>query len=77
MEPATATAMVTAVIGAVGTVLGAWVGGRAQRKPGREQSRLDQAGGLPADSLIDPGTHVLVIEAVTATDRELLPDDHQ
>jgi len=70
-------AIVTAVIGAVGTVLGAWVGGRAQRQLGREQSRPGFADGRAIGSRIDQGTRVQVIEAGAVTGRELLPDDHR
>ena len=76
MEPATVVAIGTAVIGAVGTIVGAWVGGRAQRQPRGEQSQAGQAGDLPA-SRIDQGTRVQAIEAGTVTGRELLPDDHR
>jgi hypothetical protein len=77
MEPATVVAIVTAVIGAVGTIVGAWVGGRAPRHPRGEQSSAGQAGDLTASSRIDQGTRVQAIEAGTATGRELLPDDHR
>ena len=39
VEAAIAVAVVTAVIGAGGTVLGAWVQGRAQRRPRRKRPR--------------------------------------
>jgi hypothetical protein len=77
MDPATVLAIVTAVISAVGTIVGAWVAGRAQRQPRRGQSPGGQAGDLPASSRIDQGTRVRVIGAGTATGREILPDDHQ
>jgi len=77
MEPATVVAIVTAVIGAVGTIVGAWVGGRAQRRPRGGESQAGQAGDLPASSRIDQGTRVQAIEAGTVTGRELLPDDHR
>jgi hypothetical protein len=67
MEPATVVAIVTAVIGAVGTIVGAWVGGRAQRQRRGGQSRAGQAGDLPASSRIDQGTRVQAIEVGTVT----------
>jgi hypothetical protein len=48
MEPAM-VAVVTAVIGAVGTVLGAWVGGRSWRRPSQENSRHGDASHLALD----------------------------
>jgi hypothetical protein len=77
MDPATMTAIVTAVIGAVGTVLGAWVGGRAQRQLRRERSRPSPAGDRATGNRIDQGTRVQVTEAGAVTGRELLPDDHR
>jgi hypothetical protein len=77
MEPVTVVAIGTAVISAVGTIAGAWVGGRAQRQPRGEQSQVGHAGGVPAGSRIDHGTRVQAIEAGAATGREFLPDDHR
>jgi hypothetical protein len=77
MEPVTMVAIGTALISAVGTIAGAWVGGRAQRQPRGEQSQIGQAGDLPASSRIDQGTRVQAIEAGAATGREFLPDDHR
>jgi hypothetical protein len=77
MEHATVVTIVTAVIGAVGTIAGAWVGGRAQRRARGGQSSAGQAGDRPASSRIDQGTRIQPIVAGTATGRELLPDDHR
>jgi hypothetical protein len=77
MDPVT-TAAVTAIIGTVGTVLGAWAQGRAQRRSRREESRGSPGGCLPPGSkVIDLGEYKLVIEVIRVTGRELRPDDHQ
>jgi hypothetical protein len=79
MEPFTMWAAVTAVIDAAGTVLAAWVRGRTRRQPARDDESLPSpAGCLPPGSRVTVlGGYGLVIEAGTATGRELPPDDHQ
>jgi hypothetical protein len=53
MGPAMAVTVVCAVIGAVGTVLGAWIQARGQR-PREEQTRPSDASG---DGLHPSGIH--------------------
>jgi hypothetical protein len=65
MDPVT-LAVVTAVIGAAGTVIAAWVQGRAQRSAKRADRHAT-----------DPGEPVLEATTSTLTDRELLPDDRR
>ena len=78
MEPAMAVAVVPAVIGAVGAVLGSWVRARAQRPAERDGSRSSDSGGIPpVGPATGPGEYRLVIEVGPAADRELLPDDHR
>jgi hypothetical protein len=47
MEPVMAVAVVTAVIGAAGTVLAAWVQGRARPPSGWEALRATQSAHVP------------------------------
>jgi len=78
MDPAMTAAVVPAVIGAAGAVLGAWVRTRAQRPSQQDGSRSGDAGHVPPDDPVaDPGEYRLVIEVGTVADRELLPDDHR
>ena len=66
MDPVTTAAMVTAVISAAGTVLAAWVQGRAQRSARRSgQQNADQ------------GEPVSVAGTDTVAGQELRPDDHR
>jgi hypothetical protein len=53
MEPAMVT-VVTAAISAVGTVLGAWIGGRSRRQPAQENSRREDASYLGLDQGQEP-----------------------
>lgn len=74
MDPATMQALATAVCGAAGVVMAAWVRGRAQRHRAREAARRDHLRDLPHGSrVIDLGEHGMVIE-VGGAGRELPPD---
>jgi hypothetical protein len=65
MDPVT-VAVVTAVIGAAGTVLAAWVQGRAQRSA----ERADRQAADPGEPVPEAGTRAV-------TSRELLSDDRR
>jgi hypothetical protein len=66
MDPVTTAAVVTAVISAAGTVLAAWVQGRAQRSASRGRQQ-------PAD----PGEPASAAGTNTTAGREPRPDDHR
>jgi hypothetical protein len=74
VDPATIQALVTAVCGAAGVVMAAWVRARVQRHRAREAARRDHLRDLPPGSrVIDLGEHGIVIE-VGSAGRELSPD---
>jgi membrane protein required for beta-lactamase induction len=54
MDPVMTAAVVTAVIGAVGTVLAAWVQGRAQRSAKRADRQAAESGEPAASTMTDP-----------------------
>jgi hypothetical protein len=66
MDPAMVVAVVSAVIGAAGTVVGAWIQARGRRQ--REDA-------VPATGASHPAGGAT--RAGQAADRELSPDDHR
>ena len=60
MDPVTTAAVVVAVISSAGTVLAAWVQGRAQRPAGGGQQVTNRHGQPSADGGDQPGDRVRV-----------------